>query len=72
VPLPFAATRLARDDDFQYGICMDTHLHLQASRGGGCALGPAGEVACFTPGERTWTVSAGHRTARGDCCVGRV
>jgi hypothetical protein len=57
VPLPFAATRLARDDDFQYGICMDTHLHLQASRGGGCALGPAGEVACFTPGERTWTVS---------------
>jgi hypothetical protein len=55
VPLPFAAARLVRDEDEQYGICMDDHLHLQPSWGGGCALGAAGEVACFTPAGRTWT-----------------
>ncbi len=57
IHVPFAVAHLARDDDFQYGICMDDHLHMQAARAGGCAVSADGAVACYSPIDRGWAVS---------------
>jgi hypothetical protein len=55
IELGHAATKIVRDDTELSMHCRSDHkVIVEAKATGGCAVGPAGEVTCFTPCGKTW------------------